>query len=132
VDRVRVFGPFMTTGGHEHLTAHGGDGTVGGGSLFGRADAEFWEAHWRGDHATCLAHAARSDRLFAKLWLPGGWGGQYGHYQSQLKALMAMLGQPGGHVRRPRLPVDDADILRTLEGILAEEGLLPERAGERA
>jgi 1-pyrroline-4-hydroxy-2-carboxylate deaminase len=125
VERVRVFGPFMTVAGYEALCAHGGDGCVGGGSLFGAPDAEFWEAHWRGDRETCLAHARRIDRLFPKLWLPGGWGGHYAHYQSQLKALMAMLGQPGGTVRRPRLPLTDEASLAALRDILAEEALLP-------
>jgi 4-hydroxy-tetrahydrodipicolinate synthase len=122
-DRVRVFGPFMTTPGHAALCADGGDGTIGGGSLFGAPDGEFWEAHWRGEHGVCLAHAQRIDRLFPRLWLDGGWAGHYGHYSSQLKALMALLGQPGGEVRRPRLPVTDPESLRALHAILVDEGL---------
>ena len=43
----------------------------------------------------------------SKLWLPGGWAGRYGAYQSQLKVLMGLLGQPTGDVRPPRLPVTD-------------------------
>jgi 1-pyrroline-4-hydroxy-2-carboxylate deaminase len=128
VDRVRVIGPFMTREGHRALTEHGGDGTIGGGSLLGADDPAFWDAHWRGDHETCLALADRIERLFAKLWLPGGWCGVYGHYQSQLKALMAMLGQPGGTVRPPRLPVTDPAALAAMRQILAEEGLLSVQA----
>ena len=56
--------------------------------------------------------------------MPGGWGGQFGAYQSQLKALMKLLGQPGGEVRLPRLPVTDPESLRRLEEILVEAGLL--------
>ena len=63
---------------------------------------------------------------FPKLWLPGGWGGQYGAYQSQLKAIMKMLGQPGGEVRRPRLPVSDPASLRAIRQVLIEESLLPQ------
>ena len=56
---------------------HGGDGTIGGGSLFGRADAEFWEALLaRRPRRAALAHAQRTERLFPKLWLPGGWARQ--------------------------------------------------------
>jgi len=55
--------------------------------------------------------------------LPGGWGGQFGAYQSQLKALMKMLGQPGGEVRLPRLPVKDPESLRRMEEIVVEAGL---------
>ncbi|MEO9175888.1 MAG: hypothetical protein ABI317_10295, partial [Gaiellales bacterium] len=99
-----------------------------GGTLFGRPDAEFWESYWRGDHAACRAHAVRTDRLFPKLWLPGGWAGKYGAYQSQLKAIMQMLGQPGGTVRRPRLPVTNPASLAAIRAVLIEESLMPQPA----
>ena len=41
---------------------------------------------------------------------------------------MAMLGQPGGHPRRPRLPVDDPQSLREIRAVLVEFGLLQEPA----
>ena len=126
VPNVRVFGPFMSAAGLDFLLEHGGDGFIGGGSLWGKADAEFWEAVWRGDVETAREHARRTDELFPKLWLPGGWGGHFGAYQSQLKALMKMLGQPGGEVRRPRLPVTDEESLRRMHEILVEAGLLRE------
>jgi 4-hydroxy-tetrahydrodipicolinate synthase len=127
-DRVRVFGPYMSARGVGVLRAEGGDGFVGGGSLNGRPDADFWENYWKGDWAPMEAYAERADRMFPKLWLPGGWAGIYGGYQSQLKALMQMLGQPAGHVRRPRLPVTDPEALATMRAVLVEEGLLPEEA----
>ena len=40
------------------------------------------------------------------------------------KALMKLLGQPGGEVRLPRLPVKDPESLRRMEEILVEAGLL--------
>ncbi|MEV7429461.1 dihydrodipicolinate synthase family protein [Nocardioides sp. NPDC092400] len=123
-DRVRVFGPYLGERGLEELTTHGGDGTVGGGSLFGRPDPQYWEDVWAGDIDAARAHAVRSDRLFPQLWLPGGWAGKYGAYQSQLKALMHMLGQPAGHVRRPRLPVTDPAALAEMRAVLVREGLL--------
>lgn len=125
VDRVRVFGQFMSTEGFEQLLVGHGDGTIGGGTLFGAPDAQFWEAYWAGDHDACRAHAARIDDLFPRLWLPGGWAGHHGAYQSQLKALMAMLGQPGGHPRRPRLPVTDPAALADLRRVLERAALLP-------
>lgn len=121
---VRVFGPFMSVAGLDFLLEHGGDGFIGGGSLWGARDAEFWEAVWRGDAETAREHARRTDELFPKLWLPGGWGGRFGAYQSQLKALMRMLGQPGGEVRPPRLPVTDETSLGQMREILVEAGLL--------
>lgn len=123
-DRLRVFGPFMSAAGYEQLKAHGGDGFIGGGTVFGAPDPRFWEDYWRGDDGACLAHARRTDELFPKLWLPGGWAGKYGGYQSQLKAIMKMLGQPGGEPRRPRLPVDDPRALAEIRGVLAEFGLV--------
>jgi 4-hydroxy-tetrahydrodipicolinate synthase len=124
VGSVRVFGPFMSVAGLEFLFEHGGDGFIGGGSLWGAPDAEFWEAVWRGEPETAREHARRTDDLFPKLWLPGGWGGHFGAYQSQLKALMKMLGQPGGEVRPPRLPVTDEESLARMREILVETGLL--------
>jgi 4-hydroxy-tetrahydrodipicolinate synthase len=73
----------------------------------------------------------RADRLFPKLWLPGGWAGKYGAYQSQLKAIMQMLGQPGGEVRRPRLPVTDPKSLAEIRAVLIEESLIPQPAEAR-
>jgi dihydrodipicolinate synthase/N-acetylneuraminate lyase len=124
VSSVRVFGPFMSVAGLAFLLEHGGDGFIGGGSLWGARDAEFWEALWRGDIEPAQEHARRTDELFPKLWLPGGWGGQFGAYQSQLKALMKILGQPTGDVRPPRLPVTDEVSLRRMREILQEAGLL--------
>jgi dihydrodipicolinate synthase/N-acetylneuraminate lyase len=129
VGRVRVFGPFMSLEGFEQLLLHGGDGFVGGGTLFGAPDPAFWESYWAGDFDACRAHAVRTDRLFPKLWLPGGWAGKYGAYQSQLKAIMKMLGQPGGEVRRPRLPVTDPQSLAEIRAVLIEESLLSETVG---
>lgn len=124
VGRIRVFGPFMSERGLEVLRESGGDGTIGGGSLYGRPDPEFWEAHWRGETEYPEAHAKRSDALFPKLWLPGGWAGHWGAYQSQLKVLMGMLGQPTGQVRRPRLPITDPAALDAMRAVLVDEGLL--------
>jgi 1-pyrroline-4-hydroxy-2-carboxylate deaminase len=129
VGRVRVFGPFMSSEGFEQLLLHGGDGFIGGGTLFGAPDPGFWEHYWAGDHDACRAHAVRTDRLFPKLWLPGGWAGRYGAYQSQLKAIMKMLGQPGGEVRRPRLPVTDEASLAAIRAVLIEESILHETVG---
>jgi len=125
VDRVRVFGPFMSREGFERLLSDGGDGFIGGGTIFGAPDAAFWEDYWHGDHDLCRAHADNVDRLFPKLWLPGGWGGVYAAYQSQLKAIMKMIGQPGGEPRRPRLPLTDPASLTAIREILREASLLP-------
>jgi 4-hydroxy-tetrahydrodipicolinate synthase len=113
----------MSIRGLEEIQLHGGDGFIGGGSLFGRPDAQFFEALWRGDLAFCEEHARRTEALFPKLWLPGGWAGVYGTYQAELKAIMAMIGQPGGTVRRPRLPLTDEVALAEIRNILIETGI---------
>ena len=113
--------------GYEQLRAYGGDGTIGGGSLWGRPDPEFWEAHWRGDEAAALAHARRTEELFPKLWLPGGWAGMHGHYASELKALMKLLGQPGGDGAAPAAADHRSGGAGGDAAILAEAGLLVRR-----
>ena len=64
----------------------------------GRPDSGFWEAVWRGNVDDAHASTRGAPTSCPEAWVPGGWGGQFGAYQSQLKVLMGMLGQPG---RRP-------------------------------
>ena len=120
IHQVRIFGNFMTTSGFEFLQAHGGDGTIGGGSIFGASDPQFWEDFWNGDLDKSAKHAASTDLLLAGLWAPGGWRGLYGAYQSQLKAIMALMGVPGGTVRPPRLPLIDPEYLAVIAQVLRE------------
>lgn len=118
VGQVRVFGNFMTTSGFKFLQEHGGDGTIGGGSIFGASDPKFWEDYWSGEIASATKNAAATDVLLSGLWGPGGWRGLYGAYQSQLKAIMAMMGVPGGTVRPPRLPIRNPEYLATIAEVL--------------
>lgn len=125
LDRVQVFGNFMNTRGLSFLRETGGDGMIGGGSLFGRADAQYWEDVWAGDWAAAEKHALATEGLFNSLWAPGGWRGLYGGYQSELKAAMQMLGIPGGGVvRSPRLPITDESDLSAIKSALVQAGLL--------
>lgn len=118
VGQVRIFGNFMTTSGFKFLQVNGGDGTIGGGSIFGAPDAQFWEDYWSGDLEGASRHATATDVLLSGLWGPGGWRGLFGAYQSQLKAIMAMMGVPGGTVRPPRLPLENPDYLATIAEVL--------------
>lgn len=122
--RVRVFGNFMNHQGLDFLLEHGGDGMIGGGSLFGRPDSKFWDDVWAGDIDAARRHADASERLFTALWAPGGWRGHFAAYQSQLKAAMDMRGIPGGGpVRPPRLPLTNPDHLATVRQVLADFGM---------
>lgn len=124
VDRVRIFGNFMVPAHLDFMLANGGDGTIGGGSIFGRADSLYWEQVWGGEIDSARKHAERNLKLLEALWLPGGWAGKWGGYQSQLKAIMAILGVPGGTVRPPRLPITDPDALIAIRTVLREFDLV--------
>lgn len=124
VGRVRVFGNFMNNAGLDFLVNHGGDGMIGGGSLYGRPDSKFWDDVWAGDLEAARIHADASERLFSALWAPGGWRGHYAAYQSQLKAAMDMRGIPGGGpVRPPRLPLTNVEDLATIRQVLIDFGM---------
>ena len=64
------------------------------------------------------------------------YSGVYGSPISQLKGAMALLGQPGGHVRPPLRPVT-GDALDAIGAVLEESGLVkalaeePDEAGAR-
>ena len=123
IDQVRIFGNFMTTQGLITLQEIGGDGTIGGGSIFGASDPQYWEDYWAGDLENVQKSAAATDILLASLWADGGWRGLYGAYQSQLKAIMALMGVPGGTVRPPRLPITDPESLAKIERALLDSGV---------
>ncbi len=120
ISKVRIFGNFMLPHTMEFMKAVGGDGTIGGGSIYGRSDPKFYEDFWKGDFEAALAHARANEILQSRLWLPGGFRGKWGAYQSQLKLIMKLIGQPGGEVRPPRLPVTDPKAIEEIRTILQE------------
>src|SRR6185312_15835193 len=120
-DRIRVFGPFLNPIGLAALRSIGGDGFIGGGALMGREQPEFFEAFWRGDDVRALDIARRGAILTGLLNNPD-WTGKFGG--GQMKAAMTILGQPAGHPRRPRLPLEDPVKLAAIRAALASVGLL--------
>jgi 4-hydroxy-tetrahydrodipicolinate synthase len=123
IDRVRIFGNFMTPDSLKFMQEIGGDGTIGGGSIFGQLDPQFWNDYWAGDMEKASAHAKRNEVLLNKLWMPGGWRGKFGAYQSQLKLIMKLMGLPGGSVRAPRLPITDESSIQAIREILIESNI---------
>jgi 1-pyrroline-4-hydroxy-2-carboxylate deaminase len=120
-DQLRVFGNFLSPLGIELLSSLGGDGFVGGGMMLGSLEPEFFEAVWRGDIAMARDIAAKEMRWIALLYNNDltprfGWG--------QIKASMALLGQPVGHTRLPMLPLTDPARLSALRQALADASLL--------
>ena len=121
-DRVRVFGGFINRLGLSVLRGLGGDGNIDGGGLGATFAVAFYEAFWRSDFLAAAEAADRYVSLMTKLIRPD-WSGVFGSPQSQIKACMNMLGQTGGHVRPPLLPIDNTQDLEALRRILDETGL---------
>jgi 4-hydroxy-tetrahydrodipicolinate synthase len=123
VDRIRVFGGFINQLGLAVLRGLGGDGSIDGGGLGAPFAVAFYEAFWRGDFPAAGAAADRYVALMSQLISPD-WSGVYGSPQTQIKACMQMLGQPGGWPRAPLCAIEDPRSLAALRDILASAGLL--------
>jgi 4-hydroxy-tetrahydrodipicolinate synthase len=121
-DKLRVFGSFISRVGLGVLRGLGGDGNIDGGGLGAGFAVAFYEAVWRRDFAVATTEADRYVALMSQLIRPD-WSGTLGSPQPQIKAAMNLLGQPGGHVRSPLLPLDDSRDLSTLRNILVSAGL---------
>lgn len=122
-DKLRVFGGFINRLGHALLRNIGGDGSIDGGALAARYAVEFYEAYWRGDHPVAIAAANTYSGIMGQLINPD-WSGRFGSPQSQIKAAMSLLGQPGGFPRPPLLPIVAPGSLKALRDILAAGGLV--------
>jgi 1-pyrroline-4-hydroxy-2-carboxylate deaminase len=130
-NRLRVFGGFIDRLGLSVLRDLGGDGNIDGGGLGAKSAVAFYEAFWRKDFMAAQLAARRYVALMTRLIRPD-WSGTFGSPQAQIKACMKMLGQCGGHVRPPLLPIDDPEHLGTLRRILDEAGLFAEEAWPKA
>jgi dihydrodipicolinate synthase/N-acetylneuraminate lyase len=52
-----------------------------------------------------------------------GYNWRYAGMQASLKAVMNLMGQPGGYPRRPKLPLTDPTALAEIADALREAGL---------
>jgi dihydrodipicolinate synthase/N-acetylneuraminate lyase len=123
INKVRIFGNFMLPSTLDFMMEVGGDGTIGGGTIYGTPDPLFYENFWSGNLTAALEHAKENEVLQDRLWLPGGFRGKWGAYQSQLKLIMKLIGQPGGEVRPPRLPISNVVAIDEIRTILQECGI---------
>jgi 1-pyrroline-4-hydroxy-2-carboxylate deaminase len=123
VDKIRVFGGFVSPLGLAVMRGIGGDGSIDGGGLGAAFAVAFYEALWKGDVVAARAAAERYVALMSQLINPD-WSGVYGSPQTQIKACMQILGQPGGWPRPPLLAIEDPRSLGALRDILASAGLL--------
>lgn len=124
VERVRFFGRFIHRRGMAILTGMGGDGNIDGGGVGAPYAVPFYEAVWRGD----LDEARRWSDLYTGLsgrLVNGDYSAKFASPTAQVKAAMNLLGQPGGHVRPPLLPLRDPVRLAELADALRAAGLEP-------
>ncbi|HEY5836989.1 dihydrodipicolinate synthase family protein [Streptomyces sp.] len=127
---VRVFGRFIHRRGMAVMAEFGGDGNIDGGGLGAPFAVRFYEAYWAGDLDRAREWSARYERL-VNLLVNSDYSSRFASPTSQLKAAMRLLGQPGGHVRPPLLPLEDPAALGLLSAALDEAGLrdtVPARA----
>ncbi|MEV0047941.1 dihydrodipicolinate synthase family protein [Nocardia rhamnosiphila] len=120
--RVRVFGSFLHRRGLAALLGLGGDGNIDGGGVGAPFAVPFYRAVAAGDAESARAWADRY-RAFSGRLINGDYSGVFASPIPQLKAVMNLLGQPGGAVREPLLPVTDASTLAALRNIIDESGI---------
>jgi len=121
-DRVRVFGSFLHRRGLAALLELGGDGNIDGGGVGAPFAVPYYEAVAARDAELARTWADRYTALSGRLIRPD-YSGVFASPIPQLKAVMSLLGQPGGHVRPPLLPVTDDETLKALDAVLTESGL---------
>jgi dihydrodipicolinate synthase/N-acetylneuraminate lyase len=116
-----VFASVINRPGLALMREFGCSGYIDGGGLGARWAVPFFDAYWSGDFETARLHADRYADLMQRLVAPD-FGGVYGSAQAQLKAAMALLGQPGGTVREPLQPLTDPAQVGRLASVLEQAG----------
>jgi dihydrodipicolinate synthase/N-acetylneuraminate lyase len=127
---VRFFARFISRRGLAVLQEIGGDGNIDGGGIGAIFGAGYYDAVWSGEMATARDLAARYQSVSEALVHPD-YSGRFGSPVAQVKAVMRLLGQPGGHVRGPLLDIPDSVAREAVQGKLAAAGLLAELAARR-
>jgi len=123
--QVRFFARFVSRRGLAVLRELGGDGNIDGGGIGAIFGAGFYDAVWSADYARARELAARYQRVSGAL-VRSDYSGRFGSPVAQVKAVMRVLGQPGGFVRPPLLDVADSVAEEAVERALADSGLLAE------
>lgn len=120
-DRVRVFGSFLHRRGLAVLLGLGGDGNIDGGGIGAPFAVPYYEAVRLGDRIAAEISVDRYARLSCAL-IRGDYSGVFASPISQLKAAMALLGQPGGEVRAPLLPLREPGAVEAIRELLTGVG----------
>ena len=130
-DRVRIFGSFLHRRGLAVLLGLGGDGNIDGGGVGAPFGVPFYEAVRGHDQPEAAGWADRYQVLSSGLIAPD-YSGRFASPIPQLKAVMAELGQPGGAVRPPLLPVTDPKILAQIRAVVDRSGIRDATRGREA
>jgi 4-hydroxy-tetrahydrodipicolinate synthase len=120
---VRIFASLISRRGLAILRELGGDGYVDGGGVGAPFAVPFFEALWDDRLEEARDYADQYWKLTSAMVAPD-FSGRFGSPSSQLKAAMALLGQPGGHVRPPLTSTTDPEQLNDIARILRDAGLL--------
>lgn len=129
-DRVRVFGSFLHRRGLAILRGLGGDGNIDGGGVGAPFAVPCYEAVFASDWERAQQWADRYAALASRLVNPD-YSAKFASPTAQLKAVMGVLGQPGGTVRPPLLPLTDPDALAAIRAVVTETGLVAALAEEQ-
>lgn len=121
-DRVRAFGRFIHLRGMAFMAGVGGDGNIDGGALGAPFAVPFYDAFFAGDLAQARQYGSQYSRLVSLLVNPD-YSSKFASPTAQLKAAMNLLGQPGGHVRPPLLPMAESRTAELAQA-LTDAGLL--------
>jgi len=121
--KVVIFASLINRRGLAIMKELGGDGYIDGGGIGAPFAVPFFKAVKDERWEDAKQHADKWWQLTSGL-VDSGFNGHYGSPSSQLKAAMKMLGQPGGHVRAPLLPIQDPVKLKKIEALLRQVGLL--------
>ncbi|MET3805798.1 4-hydroxy-tetrahydrodipicolinate synthase [Nakamurella sp. UYEF19] len=121
-DRVAVFGSFLHRRGLAVLLGVGGDGNIDGGGVGAPYAVPYYACVQAKDRDGAIAWVDRYQSLSGKLINPD-YSGIFASPIPQLKAVMALLGQPGGRVRPPLLPVIEPTTLAAIRKVVEESGI---------
>lgn len=121
--QVRIFSSLINRRGIAVMRELGGDGYIDGGGIGAPFAVPFFDALWN-DRLDEARENADKWWALTTAFIRGDFGGHFGSPNSQLKAAMSFLGQPGGQVRPPLQPVTDPEKLDQIAGELRKAGLL--------
>jgi len=128
--RVRFFGRFIHRRGMAFLLSLGGDGNIDGGGVGAPFAVPFYDAVWAKNIPAAAVCSDQYTALVGSL-VNNDYSAKFASPTSQVKAAMSVLGQSGGTVRAPLLPLVDPDLLEKLAAALEECGLRPNAVSGR-